>query len=285
MQKSGAYSTLAVDSAAGAFGADSTARAFFTKLVYGVTERQITLDYVFSRYLTKPLKKLKPEVLTALRMGTYQILYLERVPDSAAVNESVKLVKDNGCAFAAGLVNAVLRNVVRDGARLPQTDDADALSVRYSAPVELVNLLSHHYGRENAERFLQSALEPKQQTVRVNTLKTTSSALIERLRNEGVDCVPARLPDALHVSGSLTALPAYAEGLFHTEDVASQLCAQTLALKPGDTFIDLCAAPGGKTFTAAELMHDEGTVIACELHPQRAELIRQGAERLGLSCI
>ena len=126
MQKSGAYSTLAVDSAAGAFAADSTARAFFTKLVYGVTERQITLDTVFSRYLKQPLKKLKPEVLTALRLGTYQILYLERVPDSAAVNESVKLVKVNGCAFASGLVNAVLRNVARDGARLPQTDDASA---------------------------------------------------------------------------------------------------------------------------------------------------------------
>ncbi len=285
MQKSGAYSTLAVDSAAGAFGADSTARAFFTKLVYGVTERQITLDYVFSRYLTKPIKTLKPEVLTALRMGTYQLLYLERVPDSAAVNESVKLVKENGFAFAAGLVNAVLRNVARDGANLPQGVEPNALSVRYSAPVELVNLLCHHYGRENTERFLHCALEPKRQTVRVNTLKTTPPALMERLQSEGAECEPTRLPDALYVSGSLTALPAYAEGLFHTEDVASQLCAQTLGVKPGDTFIDLCAAPGGKTFTAAELMNDEGTVIACELHPQRAELIRKGAERLGLTCI
>lgn len=288
IEKDKAYSNLAIDSAIKALRRDSTDCAFISRLVYGVTERRITLDYIISKYIKTPVEKTKAEVITALRMGVYQIIFSDKIPVSAAVNESVRLVKDNRCAFASGLVNAVLRKVSNDGFSLPDGMENDRrISVLYSAPLELVRFLIYHYGEENAEGFLKSALEPKRIFARVNNTKTDSNKLIEMLKNEGVDAVKTDIDNCieLFLNGAVYELESYKQGYFHVEDVSSQLCVQALEPFPGCTAIDICAAPGGKSFTVAEHMNNEGELYSCDIYESRTELIKDGAQRLGLSCI
>ena len=288
IEKDKAYSNLAIDSAVKAFCPDSTDCAFISRLVYGVTERKITLDYIIEQNLNQPLNKLKKEVLIILRLGVYQLLFSDKIPQSAAVNESVKLAKSNKCGFASGLVNAVLRNVGAKGFALPDdTDNVKRISVLYSAPEELVKFLSHHYGESNAEEFLRSALEPKKIFVRVNNVKITADELKSKLEKEGVAVKNTPLPDALeiNINKAVYELESFKEGLFHVEDISSQLCIEALSPKEGETVIDLCAAPGGKTFTIAECMNNEGKVISCDIYESRTDLINSGAKRLGLDCI
>ncbi len=288
IEKDKAYSNLAIDSAVRASEADSTDCAFISRLVYGVTERKLTLDFAFSRYLKQPLSKLRAEVLTALRLGTYQILYMDKVPDSAAVNESVALVRNNGCAYAAGLVNAVLRKVadvgVPDFSALPVKE---RISVLYSVPQELVDLISYHYGEENAEAFFKASLEPKKITIRVNTLKTTTEKIKKIFDGENVRYEDCYVENALVINTpcAVYELYSYNNGLFHVEDISSQLCVKVLAPKPGETVVDVCSAPGGKSFTAAQYMNDNGTLISCDLHGHRAALVGDGARRLGINSL
>ncbi|MBR2875804.1 MAG: 16S rRNA (cytosine(967)-C(5))-methyltransferase RsmB, partial [Clostridia bacterium] len=203
IEKDKAYSNIAIDSAVKAYSLDSTDCAFISRLVYGVTERKITLDYVFSHFLNQPLKKLKPEVLVILRLGTYQLLFMDKIPESAAVNESVLLTKNNKCAFASGMVNAVLRRVAKEGSQLLENvSDKERLSVLYSAPEELVNFLVYHYSEKNAEEILKAALAPKTITIRVNTLKITADDLIEELKKENVTAEKTFLKDALYIEVS-----------------------------------------------------------------------------------
>ena len=143
IQRDNSYSNLALDHALDKADTDNKDKKFVSALVYGVTERRITLDYNLSLYLSQPIKKLKPEVLTALRLGAYQILFMDKIPVSAAVNESVKLAKKNGAAFASGLVNAVLRKIISNGLK---TDGS--MSVNYSAPEWLCDMWCKSYGRE-----------------------------------------------------------------------------------------------------------------------------------------
>ncbi|MBO7690357.1 MAG: 16S rRNA (cytosine(967)-C(5))-methyltransferase RsmB, partial [Clostridia bacterium] len=226
---------------------------------------------------------------------------LDRVPDHAAINETVKLVKKNGAAYGAGLCNAVLRRVSENGLKLPelpQTPDGDArsltgeqaryYSVKYSVPEALLTLWTEAYGLEKTEGILADALGPRPLTVRVNPTKTTADALVARLQEEGVSAAPhGKVENALVLQepGSLSELPSFREGLFHVQDAASQLCCQNLDARPGQVVFDLCAAPGGKSCTLAEHMGDSGVVKAFDLHEHRVELIRENASRLGLSCV
>ncbi len=288
IEKDKAYSNLAIDSAVKAFCPDSTDCAFISRLVYGVTERKITLDYIISGCLSQPISKLKKEVLVILRLGTYQLVFSDKIPASAAVNESVKLVKNNKCGFATGLVNAVLRKVSKDGFVLP--DDIDSIkriSVLYSAPEELVKFLSYHYGESNAEEFLKAALLPKKIIIRVNTVKITPEELKILLEKEGVGVNEIAVPDAfqINVNKAVYELESYKKGLFHVEDTSSQLCIEALAPYENCTMIDVCAAPGGKSFTAAEYMNNKGILYSCDIYESRTDLIKDGADRLGLSCI
>ncbi len=283
-----AYSNIALDSAVKACSLDSTDCAFISRLVYGVTERKITLDFVFSKFLKQPLKKLKPELLVILRLGTYQILFMDKIPNSAAVNESVFLAKNNKCDFASGLVNAVLRKVSENGKSILESlHGEERLSVIYSAPLELVKFLKYHYNEENAESILKSALNLKEITIRVNTLKTTDDELIEIFKNENIIAKKTLFKNALilETNGAIYELSAYKNGLFYVEDISSQICVSELGLKENDKFIDICSAPGGKSFTAAQYMNNKGTIYSCDIHSHRVELIKSGAERLGLTCI
>lgn len=288
IEKDKAYSNLAIDSAIKALRSDSTDCAFISRLVYGVTERKITLDYILSQYMKGSVNKTKPDVLTILRMGAYQIVFSDKIPDSAAVNESVKLAKDNKCAFASGLVNAVLRKVSSDGFSIPEDmDDDTRISVLYSAPVELVKFLTYHYGRENTEAFLKSALEPKRIFIRVNNTRSSVDELKKLLENEGVQVINSNIDNCLELvlNGAVYELDAYKKGLFHVEDISSQLCIKALAPYEGCTAIDICAAPGGKSFTIAECMNNKGQLYSCDVYESRTTLIKEGADRLGLTCI
>ena len=288
IEKDKAYSNLAIDSAVKAFCPDSTDCAFISRLVYGVMERKITLDYVIGSCLTQPLNKLKKDVLVILRLGAYQLLFSDKIPVSAAVNESVKLAKNNKCNYSAGLVNAVLRKLSNRELVIPDGLTAvQRISVTYSAPEELVKFLLHHYGEENTEAFLEAALKPKRIFIRVNTVKTTADELLKLLENEGVTVKRTDLENALqiNVNKAVYELDAYKKGLFHVEDISSQLCIEALEVYEGCTLIDMCAAPGGKSFTAAECMKNSGTVYSCDIYEARTGLIKDGAKRLGLDCI
>ena len=295
------YSNISIAGALGSHDLSGADKSFFTTLVYGVLERKVTLDYQLSRYLKQPLKKLHPKVYPALLLGAYQILFLDRVPDRAAIHESVELVKKNGAGFAAGLSNAVLRNVSTHGLCLPEEPKAggeeqtsltekEALyySVKYSVPVPLLELFTGAYGLGKTEGLLAASLEPSPLTVRVNTTKITSDSLAKRLREEGVESRPhPAVGDALILTspGSLSDLPSFREGLFHVQDAASQLCCENLDPQPGEVVFDLCAAPGGKSCTLAERMGDSGVVRAFDISEKRVGLIAENARRLGLSSI
>ena len=195
IERNHAYSNLVLDSELKEAAGNKPFSGLVTALVYGVTERKITLDFLLSSFLKQPIKKLRPEVLTALRMGVYQLKFMDKIPPSAAVNESVKLVKSNGCAYASGLVNSVLRKVSLADIQYPNTGNpAYDFSVRYSCPEPLVEHYIHDYGEEDAKEILRSSLGAAPLTVRVNTLKTTTQALISSLQEEGVTATEGILP-------------------------------------------------------------------------------------------
>lgn len=288
IHREGAYSNLVVDAALKENDHfDERDKAFFSNLVYGTLDRLILIDYNLSLYLTQPVGKLKPELHTILRLGTYQILFLDRVPSSAAVNESVKLAKVNKSAFAASLVNAVLRRVADNGLRLPEGAENDPayLAVKYSCPKWLISMWIDAYGFENAVALAEKALDAAPVIVKVNTLKTTVDDLVWKLAEEGVVARRSeKYPESLILenTGAVEDLLTYQEGLFHAQDFASQLCCRALDAQPGETVFDLCSAPGGKTFTVAQAMQNTGCVRAFDIYQSRVDLIKSGAQRLGL---
>lgn len=288
-EKQGSYSNITIDSFLTKTKLDTRDKSFVSALFYGVIERRLTIDYQLQLYLDKPIKKLKPEVLSILRMGAYQILFMDKVPTSAAVNESVKLAKRNGCSFASGLVNAVLRKIDKGGITLPDEKNfSEYLSVKYSCPQWLVNKWISEYGSEDTEGLLSHSIGVPPIYIRVNTTKTDSKNLTALLSDEGIDVTVTDIPDAMIIDlhgKDIEKLKAFKEGLFHVQDISCQLCSMALSAKKGDTVFDLCSAPGGKAYTVCELMEDKGNVFCFDIHENRVELIKKGAERLGLNSI
>lgn len=292
IQKNQSYSNLAVAGVLKENSLSDTDKALFTTLVYGVVERKLTLDYNLQQYLNQPLKKLHPKAYVALLLGTYQLLFLDKIPPHAAINESVKLVKSNGAGFSSSLVNAVLRKVASTGLVLPKLQENSTVeeqqqfySIQYSVPLFLVNLWWDAYGKETALEIMQASLGAPPLYARINTTKITAEELTRRLKEEGVTADPcSAVEDCLLLTGAsaVEKLPSFQEGLFHIQDLSSQLCCARLDPSPGDVVLDLCAAPGGKSFTLAERMQGQGTVYSFDLHPHRVKLIADGAARLGL---
>ena len=286
-----AYSNLVLRRSLGAYGLNERDQALCTTLVYGVLERRITLDYVIATHSKLRLSEIDPLTLNCLRVGVYQLLYLDRIPPSAAVNESVRTVKMLGSPKSSGFVNAVLHAVHRAGKDIvfpPEKNKKTHLSVKYACPQWIVKLWLAAYGPAHTEGILGAMLGRPPLTIRVNTTRTTTEELMHRLADEGVEVQKHPwLPDALELSdtGAVEKLPSYEAGLFHVQDGASQVCARVLNAQPGDRTADVCAAPGGKTFTVAQTMHNTGRVDAHDLYPQRTELIAEGARRLGLDIV
>lgn len=265
-------------------------KAFAARLFYGVTERKLTLEHIIGAYVSKPLQKLDRQVRITLMMGVYQIMYMDNVPDSAAVNESVSLVKKLGKASASGMVNAVLRSIIRDGKKIPPVkgDKYDKMAVEYSCPAELIRRICKGYGEENTVSLLEASLLPSVTVLRTNVLKTSSEELIASLKSRGISAQASEFEENAVICDDLRDVerdPDFIAGNYHVQDYSSQLCCKAVSPRKGETVIDICAAPGGKTFTMAEMMGDEGRIFACELHEKRTGLIVKGAERLGISCI
>ncbi len=289
IEKDSAYSNLLLEELLSNTSLDTRDKSFVSALVYGTVERKLTLDYELSLYLSKPLKKLKPEVLTIMRLGAYQIFYMDKVPNSAAVNESVKLTRNNKSSYASSLVNAVLRKCTQNGVVLPEEKDEETyLSVKYSCPKWLIHKWINEYSKEDTVELLKGSNGKAETVIRVNTLKTSPDSLKEAFADEGIECSDGHTENSLIISLSsrdITELDSFKNGLFHVQDTASQLCAKALEVKSGDTVFDLCSAPGGKTFTLAEIMENKGKILAFDLYEKRAKLIENGAKRLGIEIV
>ena len=282
------YSNIEIDSVIKRFGLAGAEKGLYTNLVYGVIEHKLTLDYFISLVSLKPLEKLDAEVLTILRMGLYQLSFLDRIPDSAAVNESVRLAK----AFkpsSASFVNAMLRNFQRryKKDRLPYPDMSDRmkyLTVKYSCGGDVVNILEK-YG--DAEPILKAFSSTPPVTLRVNTLRTSRAGLLALLSDEGIEAAATEYaPEGIR----LASLPERVrelinDGLCFIQDEASQLAAEVLDPKPGERVLDVCACPGGKSFSAAMKLENRGEIFAYDLHKNKLSLITSGAQRLGIDII
>ena len=286
-QKSGAYSNLLLENALKNSDLNAVDKAFATALFYGVIQKKITLDYQLSTVLRQPIKRLRDEVRIALEMGVYQLLYMDKVPASAAINESVKLVKKNKCVYAAGLVNGTLRNIDRQGFMLPAKDAENYLSVKYSVPQYLIDLWQKDYSAQTALGILESLNEKYSTVIRVNTLLTDADTLLLKLTQEGVTAKKSDILEnalLLEKTGDITGLASFQSGLFHIEDTAAQMAALLVDAKPGERVLDTCSAPGGKAFTIAEQMK-HGEIYACDIYENRVGLIRSGAQRMHIDFI
>ncbi|HOI17887.1 MAG TPA: 16S rRNA (cytosine(967)-C(5))-methyltransferase RsmB [Geobacteraceae bacterium] len=291
IEKSASFADTLVDrelSTAALHGPD---RGFLTELVFGVLRRQGTLDYLIDCWSSQKTSRLERSVLILLRLGVYQIHFLDRVPVSAAVNETVKLAK-RFAPRAAGFINAVLRRAdrEREAIRWPdrESNPVGFLSARHSHPRWLVELWSRQVGPEEVEALAAAMSEPPSLILRTNTLKITRERLLELLANGGVQ---ARATDfspfgirILTQTPPLT-LPGFQEGLFTVQDESSQLASLFVSPLPGEAVLDLCAAPGGKATHLAQLMENRGSILACDRDERKLGLVRETAERLGISTI
>ncbi len=263
-------------------------KALAATLFYGVLERRVTLDWLIARCLRDPSRKPDPAARAALRLGAYQLFFLDRIPDSAAVNETVNALKARGKQGLAPFVNGVLRGLARrkEELTLPAEDSPADLAVRYAVPEALVSFWLDAYGLAFTRSLLESFQLPPATFIRINPQRTSAAALQDSLADHGASLAPLEAPfgaAVLECAGSPAALQEFEEGLFHVQDLSAQLACTLLDPQPGQHLIDCCAAPGGKTFTLAESVGETGRVTAVELHESRLRLLREGAARLGLS--
>lgn len=270
---------------------DRREAALASRLAYGVLQNRALLDFYLDACCTQSFEALEPFIRDVLRLGAYQILYMDRVPDSAAVDESVEMVKRKKRQRASGMVNAVLRRLSREKDHLPSVstgDPAGDLSLRFSHPRWLAERLTALLGAEEAEAFLRLDNAAVPTVIQRNPLRCTAEELAESLEASGAELKPhSWMPDCWHLSGggSPETLPAFQQGWFQVQDAAARAAVLACGVKPGDRVLDVCAAPGGKAFAAAMDMEDRGELVACDIHPHKLALIEKGAARLGLTCI
>lgn len=265
-------------------GLDRRDAALATQLCYGVLQNRMLLDWWLSRQVRGKLESLQPAVLDILRLAVYQIRFLDKVPVSAAVNEAVEQAKRFANPGAARLVNGTLRSMLREPENLELPED---LSLRYSHPAELIALLAENVERDQLEALLACHNSTPPTFLQVNTLQGDLANTAEQLKKEGYQAEPHPwLPDCLTLrGGSPEHSEAFRRGLVYAQDPAAKLAVLAAAPKPGMAVLDCCAAPGGKSFAAAIAMENRGSICSCDIHPHKIELIRKGAQRLGLSCI
>ncbi len=262
-------------------------RAFVTEVVNGTLRNLIYIDHVLNTFSKTKTERMKPWLLAVLRSAVYQMYFME-VPDAAACNEAVKLASVRGYGALKGFVNGVLRTAAKrkEEIPLPKKETAEYLSVVYSHPLWLVRMWIAYYGYAEAERICAYDNQSPDVTIRVNTLKTNKKDLTKMLEQAGVTVTEGKVcEEALHLSktADLSRLDAFRKGLFHVQDESSQLAVRVLDPKKKEQILDMCAAPGGKSFTIAEQMENEGSLLSCDIYAHKIELMEEGAERLGIS--
>ncbi len=266
-------------------------RGLYAELVFGVLRRQGTLDHILQQLLEKPMVELDPLALVILRIGLYQLSFLDRIPESAAVNESVNLAKLI-TPGTSGLINAVLRNYLRrrDTISFPDisTQPAAAIAARHSQPEWLVEQWIAQLGVAEAQQLAEASSQQPPLTLRVNTLRSGRGQLLQEFEKQGIEAAPCIFsPDGIAVAGrhTINSLPGFEAGLFAVQDEASQLAGRLLGAEPGERIWDACCAPGGKTCHIAEQMDDRGELIATDISRSKLTLVQESSRRLGINSV
>ena len=264
-------------------------RALVTEIVNGSLRNLYYIDHVIHQFSKIKTEKMKPWVLAVLRTAIYQ-MYFMKTPDSAACNEAVKLIAERGLAPLKGFVNGVLRTAARekDSIPLPKEGTAEFLSIQYSHPLWVIKMWLAYFGYEETQKLCQANNCSPDVTIRTNTLKIEKSLLKKELEKSGAMVTEGRLaPFAFHLkkTADIGGLKTFKEGLFHVQDESSQLAVEILNPQKGEDILDLCAAPGGKSFTIAEKMENKGKLICGDIYEHKMDLISQAAVRLGITII
>ncbi len=277
IEREGKYSNLEIDSTIQKNRLSTEDKALYTRLVYGVTERRLTLDGIISQYSKIPVNELDGDVKNALRLGIYQLLYTDRIPDHSAVDESVSLVAKN----KSGYVNAILRTFIRAGKTYTLPDNEDArLEFEYSVPRDICKIYKQACGKNADEcALLLEALNREAQVgIRLNRLKADENSLPEGGTDAGQDVF-------LYPSLTPELRKGIDDGLWFVQDVSSRIAAKALEAKPGEIIADVCACPGGKSFSIAVDMDNRGTIYSFDLHKNKLSLLEKGAAKLGIDII
>lgn len=278
------YSNIVIDKTLNKYELDKRDSALASIIFYGVLEKRIILDYYISMFLKHPNFTLAPAAREIFRISVYQMLFLEKIPESACVNEAVNLAKENKVPpqFVNGVLREFLRN--KENVFLPKENAFNYLSVKYSIPQNLIDLWIESYGYDNTIKLLESFSEKSKTYIRVNNTKITPKKLVQQLEEtinieefDGIDNACR-----IYNGGNLIKLKEFEDGLFHVQDISSQYLCSIVNPQENETLIDVCGAPGGKTFTLSERMNGTGTVYSYDIYKGRVKLIRGGAYRLGL---
>ena len=286
-RRDGAWSGAGIDSIIKKYRLERRDAALTARLCLGVLQNSSLCDYYIDCYSSA---RLEPKLRDILRLGTYQLLFMDKIPDRAAVSESVALCKAVGYARAAGLTNAVLRRIAENKAKLPEIPgkgSPEYLSIKYSHPLWLAEYLVEKKGYDFAEAFMEANNRPGKLTLQVNRLRADSGDYIRALdRAEKAHREFPELPGCIELSGGIaTELPGFEEGLFYVQDRAARLAVEIAAPQPGMAVLDACSCPGGKSFAAAIAMENKGSILARDIHEKKLNLVIQGARRLGIDII
>ena len=288
--REGAWSGASIDNIIKKYSLERREAALAAKICLGVLQNRSYCDYYIALFYNKAVDKLEVKLLNILRIGVYQLLFLDKIPARAAVNETVALCKTSGYGRAAGLVNALLRKIADSGDNLPEIPGegtAEYLSVRYSHPLWMCEKLISEHGYSHAEQFFAANNEGAELCIQVNTIKTSVSDYIAKLESENIEYRhDTALDGCISLSGgNVVDLPGFDEGLFYVQDKAARTALAIASPEAGMNVLDCCSAPGGKSFAAAIAMNNSGSILSCDIHEKKLRLIRSGAERLGINII
>ncbi|MCR5627551.1 MAG: 16S rRNA (cytosine(967)-C(5))-methyltransferase RsmB [Lachnospiraceae bacterium] len=260
-------------------------RSFIKYLSEGTIERKILLDHIIDHYSKIKVRKLKKLILEVLRMSVFQLYFMDSVPDSAVVNEAVKLVKRRHMAGLSGYVNGVLRSVVKEPYDISLITD---LHIKYSCPEWITDIFTERFGKDTTETMLKHFTGARTLYARTNTDKIKREELIKLLDEEGIESKEADTSEAaliLNGVDSINRIKAFREGMFSVQDISSIRSVEALDIRPGTDVLDVCSAPGGKACYAAEILKGSGSVTACDISEFKTSLIEENTERLGLNNI
>lgn len=267
-------------------------RSFITELVYGVVKWKLTIDWVIGQFSSLKYKKISPWIMNILRLGVYQLLYMEKVPEQAACNESVNLSKRYGHKASSRYVNAVLRNISRNknDIKYPGRDEniLHFLSIRYSHPEWLVIKWMELLGIKLTEELLNANNDVPCLSIRVNTLRITRDELMDSLKKSGMGIKEGRyMEEALQIDNvsSISKIEDFKKGYFQVQDESSMMVSRILDPRPGELVIDVCSAPGGKTAHMAQLMENKGMIVARDIHEHKIMLVEDTMKRMGINIV
>lgn len=259
---------------------NSVDKAFISRLVYGVVERKLTLDYIISKFCKK-YSSSKKAVKTVLRMGVYQIYFFDNIPDRAAVNETVNLLNNKKYSYYKSFVNAVLRSVCQNRIDINALPD----EYKYSCPKHLIGLWNKAYGEENTKKILDAINEKAPIYLTPNVLKISAEELCELLNKNGIEA--KQIENSVQITSQFDIAESdfYKQGLFFVQDISSKKAADLLNAKSNETVLDMCCCPGGKSFETALNMKNQGQIYSFDIHENKLSLVNEGAKRLGINII